>query len=190
MQARAPLMIEHRLIDRMIAVLNGEIPRMRSEKTVRPEFIDTALDFICTYIDRTHHGKEEEIMFKTLADKPLSEHDRRLMEELIGEHAYARRIAGEITRARDRQRSGDFGAVSDIANGFAALADFYPKHIEKEDRDFFPNSRAYLSDEEDHAMLAAFREFDRELVQEIYRERVEALERSPESTGVEAYRAE
>ena len=36
---------------------------------VDPVFIDTAVDFIHTYADRCHHGKEEDILFKALAAK-------------------------------------------------------------------------------------------------------------------------
>jgi hemerythrin-like domain-containing protein len=54
--------------------------------------------------------------------------------------------------------------------------DFYPKHIEKEDKVFFPASRAYFSDEEDQAMLAEFREFDWKMIHEKYQSVVEALE--------------
>jgi hemerythrin-like domain-containing protein len=54
--------------------------------------------------------------------------------------------------------------------------DFYPKHIEKEDKVFFPASRAYFSDEEDQAMLAEFLEFDRKMIHEKYQSVVETLE--------------
>ncbi len=58
MQPRGPLMIEHRLIERMIALIKKEIQRLQESSTVNPVFIDTAVDFIRTYADRTHHGKE------------------------------------------------------------------------------------------------------------------------------------
>ncbi|HMF30231.1 MAG TPA: cation-binding protein, partial [Candidatus Lokiarchaeia archaeon] len=60
----APLMIEHRLIERMIAVIKKSLPAMRESQTVAPTFIDTAVDFIRMYADRTHHGKEEDILFR------------------------------------------------------------------------------------------------------------------------------
>jgi hemerythrin-like domain-containing protein len=54
--------------------------------------------------------------------------------------------------------------------------DFYPKHIEKEDKVFFPASRAYFSEEEDQTMLAEFWEFDRLMIHEKYQSVVEILE--------------
>jgi hemerythrin-like domain-containing protein len=53
---------------------------------------------------------------------------------------------------------------------------FYPKHIIKEDKAFFPASRKYFSNEEDDAMLREFWEFDRKMIHEKYKSVVEALE--------------
>ncbi|NWG01895.1 MAG: hypothetical protein HXY44_03430 [Syntrophaceae bacterium] len=59
------LMIEHRFIKRMIRVLKEELVLMEREEKVDPGFIDMAIDFI-TYADRCRHGKEEDILFRTL----------------------------------------------------------------------------------------------------------------------------
>ncbi len=72
-------------------------------------------------------------------------------------------------------RAGDLSALADIAEELQTLADFYPKHIEKGDKVFFPASRVYFTDEEDQAMLAEFWEFDRKLIYEKYKALVESL---------------
>ena len=63
MQSRAPLMIEHRLIERMLSVIRDDLPKIKSKHKVDPVFVDIAVDFIRVYADRTHHGKEEDILF-------------------------------------------------------------------------------------------------------------------------------
>jgi hemerythrin-like domain-containing protein len=68
--------------------------------------------------------------------------------------------------------------LADIADKLRTHAEFYPKHIEKEDKVFFPASRAYFTDEEDQAMLAEFWEFDRRMIHEKYRSVVEVLEKN------------
>ena len=57
------------------------------------------------------------------------------------------------------------------------LCDFYPVHIAKEDRTFFAAAGAYFTDEEDQALLARYREFDRTMIHEKYGSVVESLER-------------
>ena len=71
-------MIEHRLIDRMIALLRKEADRMERDKNIRAEFLDMAIDFIHTYIDRCHHGKEEDILLKALDRKMVADEHRRI----------------------------------------------------------------------------------------------------------------
>ncbi|MFO7971638.1 MAG: hypothetical protein R6U40_07790 [Desulfobacterales bacterium] len=75
MQARAPLMIEHRLIERIIGIIKSTLSEIEKEETVDPVFVDTTVDFIRTYADRTHHGKEEDILFRELGKRDLSEED-------------------------------------------------------------------------------------------------------------------
>jgi hemerythrin-like domain-containing protein len=52
----APLMIEHRLIERMITVMGNELEHIKTSKTANPSFINTIVDFIRTYADHCHHG--------------------------------------------------------------------------------------------------------------------------------------
>jgi len=176
MQARGPLMIEHRLIERMIAIIEKFLTQIEATQSVDSLFVDTAVDFIRTYADRTHHGKEEDILFRNLERQKLSDADRRVMNELIDEHTFGRQTTKELIDANTRYRSGDTSALPAILAKLRTIVDFYPKHIEKEDKVFFPASRAYFSDEEDQAMLSEFWEFDRKMIHEKYQSMVETLE--------------
>jgi hemerythrin-like domain-containing protein len=175
MQARGPLMIEHRLIERMISVIDLELARIRRSGKTEPLLIDTTVDFIRVYADRTHHGKEEEIFFRVLAGKPLSETERRVLDELIEEHVFGRKITGELVEANNRYRNGDEAALQVIASRLQTLVTFYPEHIEKEDKVFFPSATQHLSAKEQQTMLEAFWEFDRKMIHEKYRMVVESL---------------
>ncbi len=162
-------MIEHRLIEKMIAILRRALEQIEADGSMDPFFIDDAVDFIRIYADRTHHGKEEEIMFRDLKRKAMNETDRRLMEDLIAEHALGRKTTGELVEANARYRQGDETALAVVNEKLRTLVDFYPRHIEKEDKVFFPACRAYMTEEEDRTMLAEFFEFDRAMIHEKYR---------------------
>jgi len=177
MQARGPLMIEHRLIERMIAVIEQALTEAEQTRSIDPYFIDQAVDFIRIYADRTHHGKEEDILFRDLRKKNLSDEDLRLMNELMDEHVFGRQTTAALVEANTRYRGGDQSALADIVSRLKTLISFYPKHIQKEDKVFFPASRAYFSLEEDQAMLAEFYEFDQKMIHEKYKKEVEDLEK-------------
>ena len=176
MQARAPLMIEHRLIERMLSIINRELKLVEQTKVIDPLFVDLAVDFIMTYADRTHHGKEEDILFRELENRNLSKADRKVMNELIEEHAFGRKITKTLVDVNVRYRNGSDSALASVTAQLRTLVEFYPKHIEKEDKVFFPASRAYLTDEEDQKMLAEFMEFDRKMIHEKYNAIVQSLE--------------
>lgn len=178
MQARGLLMKEHRVIERMIAHIRNALPEIETTRRVDPVFIDIAVDFIRMYADRTHHGKEEDILFRNLDKRSLSPEDRSMMEDLIQEHVFGRRTTQALVEANERYRNGDQPALTDIAEKLRTLVDFYPRHIEKEDKTFFPSSRNYLADEEDQAMLTEFWEFDRKMIHEKYKSVVEGLEQA------------
>jgi hemerythrin-like domain-containing protein len=178
-----PLMIEHRLIERMIEVMKRRLEQWEGEGKADASFIETAVDFIRTYADRCHHGKEEDILFRDLGKKPISEDHKRIIEELMADHRKGRELTGKLVEANDAYRNGDDKAVFTIFDCVKSLVDFYPKHIEKEDRHFFIPIMAYFSNEEKEAMLEEEYAFDRELIHEIYRRYVTKAEEDVAGIG-------
>ncbi len=69
MQAIGLMMIEHRLIEKIVPVLEKELERLNQGGVPDPLLIESAVDFFRTYADRTHHGKEEDILFRELKKK-------------------------------------------------------------------------------------------------------------------------
>jgi hemerythrin-like domain-containing protein len=172
-----PLMIEHRLIERMIRQLKQQLKKVGSQKKVDPAIIDVAIDFITNYADRCHHGKEENILFRDLAKKGLTDEHRGIMEELLDDHVRARKATRSLIDAKERYLAGDADALNHIVDAITWLVSFYPLHIEKEDRQFFMPVMGYFTKQEQDTMLQEFYEFDRNLVHAAYRGIIERLER-------------
>ncbi len=72
----APLMIEHRLIEKMIGLMSFELKRLKGGGPIDREFNRAAADFFRVYADQTHHGKEEQILFRELRKKDISPEHR------------------------------------------------------------------------------------------------------------------
>jgi hemerythrin-like domain-containing protein len=175
MKPRGPLMIEHRLIEKMLAITSKELELIKKNEKVNPIFIDTFVDFIRTYADRTHHGKEEDILFKALENKNMNIDDQKMMKGLFNDHIISREVVGELAAANKNYVSGDVASIDTIINKLAFLLDLYPNHISKEDKVFFPNTEMYFTEEELATMLADFWEFDRKMIHEKYRRIYESL---------------
>jgi hemerythrin-like domain-containing protein len=168
MKPIGPLMWEHRLIEKMIEVLRGQIGTITEGGGVNVALIDQAVDFFGTYADRTHHGKEEDILFRDLERKALSPEHKRIVEELIEDHKTARKMVGELFEAKERYFTGSPEGALEVGESLKKLTSFYPVHIEKEDGHFFFPCLGYFSEEEQSRMLREFYEFDRNMIHEKY----------------------
>ncbi len=177
MKPIGPLMREHRLIERMIGLLAEELRRMSAENSADLRFIRAAVDFFRTYADRTHHGKEEDILFRELAGKQLSPEHKKIMDELVAEHIFARKTVGSLVSAANGYEQGKADSLKNIMACVKELVSLYPRHIEKEDKHFFYPSLEYFSHEEQDAMLSEFREFDRNMIHEKYQKLVVELQK-------------
>ena len=129
-------------------------------------FIDAAVDFIRTYADQVHHGKEEDILFCRLAGKtPYPRTIVGIMQEL-----QCRTIPGGGTpppvcwQPRKEYPAGQTAALIELLDICTSLVDFYPRHIEKEDQHFFIPIMAYFSKEEKELLLARMAAFDRDFI--------------------------
>lgn len=168
MKPIGPLMWEHRLIEKMLASFARHIDKIEKGNKVEPVIIDIIVDFIRTYADRTHHGKEEEILFRDLARKELTPELKRIMQELIEEHVWSRKTTALLVAAKEKYLSGDENELAEIICLARALTEFYPKHIEKEDKHFFYPCQEYFTREEQEKMLVEFSEFDGQMIHEKY----------------------
>ncbi len=175
-------MIEHRLIEKMVELIDKQRQRIETDNTTDVHFITTAVDFLRVYADKTHHGKEEDILFKALKNKNLSPEDKNLMEELMEEHRYGRKTVGELSDAAGQYGRGQTKVVGTIHEKLVALVNLYREHIKKEDERFFPSSKEYLDKDELDAMLGEFYEFDRKMLHEYYEQNVTEWEKKLSNT--------
>ena len=171
------LMREHRLIERMVSLIKIE------ETDVDSSFIDDVVDFFKTYADRCHHGKEEDILFKKLLAKDLKEEHRKMVHNLVKEHAYARKTVIKLNEANIRYTQGKKDAANEVKDLLKELSVFYQKHIEKEDKHFFYPSMDYFSKSELDAMLDDFWEFDRKMIHEKYERLISEKEEKKPKTS-------
>ncbi len=177
MEPIGQLMKEHRVIEHMVVLSKQELEEIRQTNKTGPGFIEVAVDFFKTYADRTHHGKEEDILFRALAKKQLSAEHKKTMDELVQDHIFGRKIVQSLTSAQDSYVKGSADKLKDIISCLDELIKFYPAHIEKEDKQFFYPCLEYFSQQEQGDMLQEFWEFDRQLIHEKYQKVVDELEK-------------
>jgi hemerythrin-like domain-containing protein len=171
------LMVEHLLIARMVNLMQGELEKIERGKKPDLVFIDGVIDFAKTYADLCHHGKEESILFEKLARKKLIPEHKKIMDELVLEHIQNRKIITNLELARESYLKGEPDAVRAIVTICKSLVQFYPGHMEKEEKDFFTPSLEYFSKREQQEMVQKFWEFDKDLLLAKYLKFIDRYER-------------
>ncbi|MBF0217311.1 MAG: hemerythrin domain-containing protein [Candidatus Omnitrophica bacterium] len=175
------LMIEHRLIERMISVIDEEVDAIRAGKKADALFADTVVEFMRIYADKCHHGKEENVLFRELQRKKISAAHKRTMDELVTEHAAGREIVKGLALAGRYDGNRREGNLTGVIKGLERIVKFYPEHIEKEEKYFIVEVMNYFSGKEQDDMLNEFREYDRKLIHAKYQDVVGKMEKDHSS---------
>ena len=176
MKPIGPLMREHRLIERMVKILEKELIKIKKTAKADANIILSGVDFFRTYADRTHHGKEEDILFRDLSKKKLSAEHKNIMNKLVEDHIFARKTVGALNDANISFIKGNKGSIKEIISNLEKLVVLYPKHIYVEDKEFFYQILEYFSKEEQDIMLKEFWDFDQKMIHEKYTKIVNDLE--------------
>ena len=174
-EAMAVLRKEHDAILKMLGATEEAARRLEAGTPVRAETLEGLLEFLRLFADKCHHGKEEDILFKSLDRKQIPRELKATMDELKEEHLYARKLVGRLADAKDRCVRGETDALRDISECMGKLVEFYPAHIAKEDKRFFLPCMEQFTRQEQAEMLQEFWDFDRFLFHEKYRKTAEQM---------------
>jgi hemerythrin-like domain-containing protein len=174
MNAIGSLMEEHQVIGNTLHLFETEIKKIKDKHQIDPISIDISIDFIRTYTDLVHHGKEENILFLELGKKHMLPADQRIINELMEEHKYSRSIMSRWAEANERYFQGE-DTSPEIIDYLTELTIFYPKHIKKENKYFFDIFLHYFRREEQEILKQEFGEFDRNILHWKYRKVETAL---------------
>lgn len=145
------LMHEHRVIEQVLTCVERIAEHAVREGRVDGDSAREAIDFLRTFADRCHHGKEEEQLFPMMEERGFSadEGPTRVMRD---EHVQGR----ALIRAMDESIDGAAGGAESACRTFAESARRYVlllrEHIEKEDHCLFPMADRALT-EADQAEL-------------------------------------
>jgi hemerythrin-like domain-containing protein len=128
---------EHRLILRMIALLERNSRLTALGSYTNWQFYLDGVDFIRQYADRFHHAKEEDVLFKALVDNGMPKENSPVAAMLM-EHDQGRSFVCAMESAVQEAQAGrtvSYQAIADNALGYAALL---REHISKEDDILYP----------------------------------------------------
>jgi hemerythrin-like domain-containing protein len=137
------LVAEHRLILRMIALLEKNAPQTAAGEYTNWQFYLDGIDFIRQYADRFHHAKEEDVLFKALIDNGMPK-DNSPVAAMLMEHDLGRSYVSAMETAVLAAQTGRDDTCQAIADNAQAYAALLRDHISKEDDILYPLAERVL----------------------------------------------
>jgi hemerythrin-like domain-containing protein len=176
------LLDEHKLVDRVFAIIEKVRDKLEDEKEVPATVFWKIVELIRGYADVIHHSKEEDILFEQMRehDTELPDEVQRNIAVLIEEHITALDLANEMHKGIRAYHRGTPQAREEILKSVNEYLEIMQPHFKMEEDEVFPAMVGVLSQEEKDKMKADFDRFDKILggkeVHKRYQKLVKELE--------------
>ena len=165
MQAAELLRTEHRAIELMLDILEGIASRLESGQEVEPDHLRRIADFIQTFADRCHHGKEEGLLFPAMEEAGVPR-DGGPIGVMLVEHEMGRGYVRRMVEGIGRYADSDGQARSQISESARAYVALLRQHIDKEDNILYPIAEMHLTPEVEQRLPEGFDRIEREQIGE------------------------
>jgi hemerythrin-like domain-containing protein len=159
MKATETLSSEHRVIERVLSALETGAWLLSQDASFQVEFFITAADFIQSYADGCHHGKEENILFQAMIENgmPLKGSP---VAAMLHEHEVARTYTRGLRAAAERLQAGDQAARLEVVQYARRYANLLRNHIGMEDQIIFPAASQLIPPERQEIVWQDFERAD------------------------------
>ena len=151
---------EHRLIERMLRVIEDAAMLLERADAVPAEILSGIFDFLQQYADARHHAKEEEIFFPALLARGL-EPAASVIGGLHAQHEQGRALVAEMRRCLAAVQRGERSGSLAFAAAARAYVELLRVHIRLEDHHFVEYAEEFLSPDDDAGIRARMDEVDR-----------------------------
>ena len=166
------------MIGRFLTAIEGALRKQEEGAALPADFFEKAREFLSTFVDRIHQGKEDGILVIGLEEKGLSR-GRQPVSDILEEHQKVRDILSALSEAVEKLKGGDDTARSSITENLKALVEFYRSHMKTEESQVYAFADESYSDLEHEDTYQSFIEHNNQIGEGLYpayRQRLEEME--------------
>ena len=171
---------EHKIIIRMLNVVEAACRRMQKRENVPARVFEEAVDFIRNFADRCHHGKEQDTLFPLMGKRGFPM-DSGPIAVMLVEHDRGREFVKGLAEAVKRYAAGDETAKPVMVQNAMGYVELLRQHIHKEDNILYPMGDKVLTTEDNERLLEQFEKIEGDVVgagkHEQYLHSIERLEK-------------
>ncbi len=128
------MMEEHQNAKRMLVVIRKLCLRILNGENVNYEDFFDIIDFVRNYVDRHHHGKEENMLFNRMMLELGDVADKLVRHGMLVEHDMGRLYMQDLEYAVKKVIEGDNESKLDVIANAVSYANLLNRHIDKEDK--------------------------------------------------------
>jgi hemerythrin-like domain-containing protein len=146
MDAIETLMNEHRTIEQVIDALVGFAGEVRRKGSTERDELRGFVTFLREFADAHHHGKEEDILFRTMVEHGFPRNGGPIFV-MLHEHDQGRALIAAMAAKLDGDAPWTSADHQDLAQAAAGYAQLLHAHIHKEDAVLYPMAEQHLPPE-------------------------------------------
>jgi hemerythrin-like domain-containing protein len=154
------LKAEHEKILILLGVLERICAGLEAKRNINPLFLGQVIEFMKIFVDKFHHGKEEDSLFPAM-QKAGVRREPGPIGELMIDHIKGRSLARNMNLAVARYRKYDRGASAQFVESAKSYISLLIEHIRKEDEIYFPMAEKALSERQKKELWESFGELGR-----------------------------
>lgn len=162
MKATRQLKDEHEGIRVMLNVLERVSGQLEAKGTVEKDHFDGILEFLTIFVDKCHHGKEEDVLFPAMI--AASDQAKTPVQAMRAEHEAGRGYIGSMSLAYTAFLQGDASLSGHIAENARSYISLLRGHIEKENDVLFEVADRLFSPGKQNELLEGFEKVEAERI--------------------------
>ena len=175
------LKMEHEAVKITLRVLDSICKQAeKTNELANPEHLEQLIEFFATFVDRCHHGKEEELLFPALEEVGVSREGGPI-GVMLKEHQQGRDAVAKMKAALVRYQGGDRGAAGDFVQHARAYIALLNQHIDKENNVLFVLADKHLSEDKKTELWEGFETIETQKIgagrHEAFHQMIESLEK-------------
>jgi hemerythrin-like domain-containing protein len=143
MDAIETLMNEHRAIERVLDALVGFAEETQRRGATEKEELGRFVAFVREYADAAHHGKEEDILFRTMVEHGFPSNGGPIAV-MLHEHDQGRGLVGMLKARAEQAEPWSDADRQEIVEVASAYSRMLHAHIHKEDAILYPMAEQHL----------------------------------------------
>lgn len=163
MRPTEQLIEEHNAIKIMLKIIEKVSQKLQAGEKVDVKHLDSIVDFIRTFADRCHHGKEEDLLFSAMAEVGIP-NEGGPIGVMLSEHETGRNYVRGMIEGITKYKEGEDKAGLQIAENARNYVVLLAQHIDKEDNVLYPMADIHLTESTQKKLIDEFEKVEQEKI--------------------------